>query len=303
MENLKADSSIILNYLYEKRYLHKIGFVKKTVAKQEIGDLVYNFDSGLDQLELYQFSRLWSRGEDGIISILPKGKEFIELNNARRSEIEKDFETLLWYLYPLLAENKQTAMDGEILRNDLGWSQQRFEDAGSTLKEKGFGFGYAADNKIFFNIGLTPKGRGASIGEVPLNQSRHENQPAIINYNEIRGDNNSINNLSVSNSVNSGIQANKYPAEDKRNDIYKLLERLNNELQEISAEHAEEAEAIAELAKVLVETVAKDVPNKKLVKIHMENLRKAADDVASITQKVLIPAQLIINFIQTNFNI
>lgn len=50
-----------------------------------------------------------------------------------------------------------------------------------------------------------------------------------------------------------------------KDELYKLIEQLEKELQVVPGERGEEAEAVAESAKLLLETVNKDKPNKFMV--------------------------------------
>lgn len=66
-----------------------------------------------------------------------------------------------------------------------------------------------------------------------------------------------------------------------------LMEQLQEALGQVPQENAEEAEAVAEIAKALIESVSKEKPNKAMVEITGEGLKKAAKNIASVTPIVL----------------
>jgi hypothetical protein len=74
---------------------------------------------------------------------------------------------------------------------------------------------------------------------------------------------------------------------------------LETVLREVPQENEDDAEAVANMAKSLIESATRDKPNKPLVQISVEGLKRAAENVAVITPKVLLTAQAIIVFIKT----
>ena len=69
--------------------------------------------------------------------------------------------------------------------------------------------------------------------------------------------------------------------------VKELIEQLKAELQKAPTEKKEEAEAVAESAKALVEAGAKSQPNKATVQITAEGLKKAAENIAGVMPNVL----------------
>jgi len=67
--------------------------------------------------------------------------------------------------------------------------------------------------------------------------------------------------------------------DDPRNQLYKLIEQLNFGLAAIPPE---DAEVIAALTQDAVDEASKDKPNKRLLEIKGENLKKATEDVPAI---------------------
>lgn len=76
--------------------------------------------------------------------------------------------------------------------------------------------------------------------------------------------------------------------------IIELIEQLKTELQKVSSDNKEEAEALADTAKALLDASTKESPNKATVKITAAGLTKAAENLASVTPKVLVIASSIV---------
>lgn len=79
--------------------------------------------------------------------------------------------------------------------------------------------------------------------------------------------------------------------------ITELIEQLKTELQKVSLDNKEEAEALADTAKALLDASTKASPNKATVKITAEGLMKAAENLASAMPKVLSIASGIVKTI------
>ncbi len=69
--------------------------------------------------------------------------------------------------------------------------------------------------------------------------------------------------------------------------LKQLLTDLSKELERAPQNKMAEAEAVAETAKQLIEQVTKDRPNRPLVQISAEGLRKAAQSFANALPAVL----------------
>ncbi len=89
--------------------------------------------------------------------------------------------------------------------------------------------------------------------------------------------------MDVSQSVNTIPNAN----ESFKHELRELVDQLNEELQKVPPEKSEEAEAVAETTKSLVETVGKEKPNKTMVQVNAEGLKQAAKNLATVTSIVL----------------
>ena len=64
--------------------------------------------------------------------------------------------------------------------------------------------------------------------------------------------------------------------ENARKDLEKLIGQLSEALQKIPAEKQEQAQAVAETAKALVDSAKAEKPNKTMLKITGEGLKQAA---------------------------
>jgi hypothetical protein len=82
--------------------------------------------------------------------------------------------------------------------------------------------------------------------------------------------------------------------ETSRKELESLIGQLSEALQKIPAEHQEEAQAVAETAKVLVDTAKTEKPNKTMLQISGEGLKQAAQNLAEVMPTVLTIAGQII---------
>jgi hypothetical protein len=72
-----------------------------------------------------------------------------------------------------------------------------------------------------------------------------------------------------------------------KDELRRLVDQLDEELQKVPPENSEEAEAVAVSAKVLVESVNKEKPNKVMTQVSAEGLKQAAKNLAAVTPMVL----------------
>jgi hypothetical protein len=70
-------------------------------------------------------------------------------------------------------------------------------------------------------------------------------------------------------------------------ELEQLLKQLSETLQQVPPERTEDAEAVAETAKDLVEKASQEKPNKSLIKISGEGLKQAAQNLAAVMPPVL----------------
>jgi hypothetical protein len=81
---------------------------------------------------------------------------------------------------------------------------------------------------------------------------------------------------------------------DSRKELERLIGQLSDALQKVPPEKQEEAEAVAETARVLIEAAKADKPNRTLLQITGEGLKKAAQDLVKATPVVLQTASQIV---------
>ena len=81
---------------------------------------------------------------------------------------------------------------------------------------------------------------------------------------------------------------------DSRKELEKLIGQLNDALQKIPAEKQEDAQAVAETAKALIDVAKSDTPNKTMLQITGEGLKKAAQNLAEFMPAVLTIASQIV---------
>ena len=87
------------------------------------------------------------------------------------------------------------------------------------------------------------------------------------------------------------------PTEDEaaRKQLEDLIGQLSEALQKVPAEHQEQAQAVAETAKVLVESAKAEKPNKTMLQISGEGLKQAAQNLAGVMPTVVtIAGQIVV---------
>jgi hypothetical protein len=83
-----------------------------------------------------------------------------------------------------------------------------------------------------------------------------------------------------------------------KDELKRLIGQLSEALQKVPPEKDEEAEAVAKSAKLLVDEVAKDKPNKTMVQISADGLKQAAKNIAEVMPIVLSIATQIVTTIK-----
>lgn len=82
--------------------------------------------------------------------------------------------------------------------------------------------------------------------------------------------------------------------ETARKELEVLIGQLSEALQKVPAGREEQAEAVAETAKVLVDTAKAEKPNKTMLQISGEGLKQAAQNLAEVMPAVLTIASQIV---------
>ena len=80
-------------------------------------------------------------------------------------------------------------------------------------------------------------------------------------------------------------------------ELESLMQQLNDALQQVPADKAEEAEAVAQSAELLVNTATAEKPNKTMIQITGEGLKQAAKSVADVMPTILAIATQIVTTI------
>ena len=75
--------------------------------------------------------------------------------------------------------------------------------------------------------------------------------------------------------------------EAARQELQGLIEQLSQALQNVPDNQTEQAEAVADSAQAFVETAKADKPNKTLLQISGEGLKKAAENLAEVAPAVV----------------
>ena len=86
------------------------------------------------------------------------------------------------------------------------------------------------------------------------------------------------------------------PTDDSsaKDELERLIQELNDALQQAPDDKAEEAEAVAKSAELLVKTATEEKPNKTMVQITGEGLKQAAQNMADVIPAVVtIAAQIV----------
>lgn len=83
---------------------------------------------------------------------------------------------------------------------------------------------------------------------------------------------------------------------DTRMELEKLIGQLNDALQKVPAEKQEQAEAVAETTRALIDAAKAEKPNQTLLQITGEGLKKAAQELVKATPVVLhVASQIVMN--------
>jgi hypothetical protein len=97
----------------------------------------------------------------------------------------------------------------------------------------------------------------------------------------------------------AGQIVNKIPTEDVniRTELALLIAQLSDLLEHVPEPRQEQAQAVAQTAKVLVDTARSDMPNQTLLQITSEGLKRAAQNLADVLPAVLSIATKIVTIV------
>jgi len=103
-----------------------------------------------------------------------------------------------------------------------------------------------------------------------------------------------INIKSTLTNVQQSIGDIRTSDETARKELETLIGQLSEALQKVPAEHQEQAQAVAETAKVLVDAAKSEKPNKTMLQISGEGLKQAAQNLAEVMPTVITIASQIV---------
>lgn len=106
----------------------------------------------------------------------------------------------------------------------------------------------------------------------------------IFNFSNVSGSNININSLL--NDVTQTIDSASNMDDIHKKQLEELIKQLNIELQKVALEKKDDADALAKLAKDLIEASTKTQPNKSIIQITAEGLKKAAENIANVMPTV-----------------
>jgi len=235
-------------------------------------------------------------GDEAQILIDNAGYSFYSAAKAQRYELSRDAEILLKCLVKDQTPDWQYSL-GEKIMSDLGWGEEQYMDAAQELSDNAFVKGDTAADNPFWTISLLPAGRMiVRAGFKQTGMFSGVIHTGDINTN-IHGNNNLLTIGSILTSANQSVEATSTLDESEKETLQNMLDQLQQHLQEVPDDFADDAEAVAEMARSFVEGATKEKRNKKLLKITAEGLKKAAENIASIAPNVLNTVLAIIVFV------
>lgn len=107
----------------------------------------------------------------------------------------------------------------------------------------------------------------------------------IIMSGDFRGSN--VNIKSTLTQVTQTIGVLPQADDAAKQELQQLVAQLHEQLQQVPPDNAEDAEAVAEMTKELIEKANSEKPNKRLLTITGEGLKQAAENIAAITPTVV----------------
>ncbi len=234
-------------------------------------------------------------GDSEKIWILSKGIIYVDQMKKERISLSRDAEQLLKLLF---ADQSDFPFSlGDHIISEFNWTEDQYVQVVQELSDKGFVRGDYASGNPFFKIFILPEGRETirnNFRSANSSQSSVQIEKFVANINDNKG---IVNIGSTLTSVYQSLEVNSYINSSSKQEIEKLLQELESALKEVPDENADDAEVVAEMAKSLIENATKEKPNKKLIEISAEGLKKAAKDLAIIIPSVLLISEKLISFI------
>lgn len=266
-------------------------------VRQELGLTQEEFGAAYNYLYGNNCCHAAGQLGDGATILIDKGGyPFYSQLKEQRINLPREAEILLKFL--VKAHRPDFSLSGaDAVMKALGWDNNLYMEAAQVLGDEGFVKGQSADNNPFWLISVTSEGRKA----VRSDFRRPEKVAGAIHTGNIttniQGNNNQLSIGSILTAASQTIQVTSALEAKEKDEIKDLLDQLQQHLQEVPDDRADDAEAVAEMARSFVEGATKEKPNKKVLEITADGLKKAAENIASITPQVLTTALAIISFI------
>lgn len=135
-------------------------------------------------------------------------------------------------------------------------------------------------------------------GRTRLRDSGYNPSPSFGNI-IVHGNQGVVMNIgSTLQNVTQTIKHSPSLPQSQKEQLVALVEELKEQLSQVPGENAEDAEAVAETAKVLVENASKEKPNKSLLSISASGLKEAAKSLAAVAPTVFEVAMKIVALTQ-----
>lgn len=265
--------------------------------RQELGLTLEEFGAAYNYLYGNNCCHAAGQLGDGATILIDKGGySFYSQLKEQRINLPREAEVLLKFLVNAKRPDFSLSGAGDVMKA-LVWDDNLYLEAAQVLGDEGFVKGQSADNNPFWLISVTSEGRKA----VRSNFRRPEILAGNLHTGNIttniHGNNNQLSIGSILTAASQTIQVTTTLEATEKDEIKNLLDQLQQHLQEVPGDFADDAEVVAEMAKSFVEGATKEKPNKKMLEITAEGLKKAAENIASITPQVLTTALAIIAFI------
>lgn len=289
MSDIEENAYQLAKYLVEARGKHH-GWEH---VRQELKFHPDEFEKAYDYLHGFECCRRAGRiGDDATIIIENGLYGYFEKARSARVDISPDSEALLRYLIKdQTVDTPYSAMDYVI--SNLGWDRERYLIAAQELEDDEFITQSPAANN-YYMVKVEREGRKAVKNNFKIQNANNSNAMNIGRFTANFGNHNIVNIGAILTSVQQNIHESPAIPDDRKEELERLLDSLEEALSNVPQE---QAEIVAESAKELVEKATTQKPNRRFIEIKAENLKKAAQDIKDIAPAVLTTASLIINLI------
>jgi len=208
-------------------------------------------------------------------------------------EKQKQRFQFLNLLYKKTQGHKRQGENMLELGTELGWDRETTDLTVEYLKDEGLVKGYAMGEIVITHLGVVEIEGALAAPDQPTDYF----PPAVtILSGDFRGA--IVNVDSVLTNLRQSVGAASTMDAAIREELSGLIDQLNQALEEIPSDNAQEAEAVAWAAEQLVEAAVEDNPNRVKIEITRESLMKAANNIAAVMPTVLLIAEGIVSAIQ-----